>query len=113
LVLLILPSQGAVGYVYVIEIAEALNFAFSLARLVRVTRIRYSLLKSWVFPLVTAAVTAVGVRALLRLDPMTVGVVWLMLEVVFAFAVYFGLLALLSGFRRVLHRSEDTALDIL
>ncbi|MDD6981245.1 MAG: oligosaccharide flippase family protein [Clostridia bacterium] len=113
LVLLILPSQGAVGYVYVIEIAEALNFAFSLARLVRVTRIRYSFLKSWVFPLLTAVVTAFGVRSLLRLDPMTVGVFWLMLEVVFAFAVYFGLLALLSGTRHILHRSEDTALDIL
>ncbi|MGN1207711.1 MAG: polysaccharide biosynthesis C-terminal domain-containing protein, partial [Eubacteriales bacterium] len=113
LVLLILPSQGAVGYVYVIEIAEALNFAFSLARLVRVTHIRYSFLKSWVFPLLTAALTAFGVRSLLRLDPMTVGVYWLMLEVVFAFAVYFGLLALFSGMRRILHRSENTALDIL
>ena len=113
LVLLILPSQGSVGYVYVIILAEAANFACSLARLCRITSLRYSLLSSLVYPAIAALLAAAGVRALLPIDPATVALPWLFAEVVFMLAVYAGLLALLGTARRIIHRRDDSTLDII
>lgn len=113
LVLLILPSRGAVGYVYVIILAEAANFACSLARLCRITHLRYSPLRSLVYPAIAGLIAAAGVRAILPIDPATVPLPWLFAEVVFMLAAYAGLLALAGALRRLLHRRDDTALDIL
>ena len=113
LVILILPSQGAIGYIWVVEIAEALNFAASLLRLVRVVHLRYSPLNSWVFPIAAALVGVFGVRWLLRIDQNTVTLPWLIAEMVFVLAVYLGLLALISILRRLSRATPDPALDIL
>lgn len=113
LVLLLLPPFGAVGYVYVIILAEAANFACSIARLCRVARLRYSLLRSLVYPAVAAFLAAAGVRALLPIDPATIPLPWLFAEVVFMLAVYAALLALTGAVRRLVHRRDDRALDII
>ena len=113
LVILILPSQGAVGYIWVIEIAEALNFAASLLRLVRVAHLRYSLLSSWFFPVAAALLGVFGVRRLLPIDQNTVTIPWLIAQMVFVFALYLGLLALISILRRLRRTSPDPTLDIL
>lgn len=113
LVLLLLPPFGAVGYVYVIILAEAANFACSIARLCRVARLRYSPLRSLVYPAVAAFLAAAGVRALLPIDPATIPLPWLFAEVVFMLAVYAALLALTGAVRRLVHRRDDRALDII
>ena len=58
-------------------------------------------------------IAAAGVRAILPIDPATVPLPWLFAEVVFMLAAYAGLLALAGALRRLLHRRDDTALDIL
>lgn len=113
LVLLVLPGQGTVGYVYVIILAEAANFACSLYRLSRVTELRYSPLRSLLYPAAAAALSAFGVRRLLPIDPATVPLRWLLAEVIFAFAVYVAVLALLGMARRLCHGRDDRSLDIL
>lgn len=113
LVLLLLPPLGAVGYVYVIILAEAANFTCSIARLCRVARLRYSPLRSLVYPAAAAFLAAAGVRALLPIDPATIPLPWLFAEVVFMLAVYAGLLALTGAVRRLVHRRDDRALDII
>ena len=96
-----------------IILAEAANFTCSIARLCRVARLRYSPLRSLVYPAAAAFLAAAGVRALLPIDPATIPLPWLFAEVVFMLAVYAGLLALTGAVRRLVHRRDDRALDII
>jgi stage V sporulation protein B len=113
LVCLLLPTQGAVGYIYVIVIAEAFNFTLSIARLCHVAKIRYSPLRSIVIPGVAALLAAFAVRRLFGIDPYTVTVVWLVAEMIFAAAVFLGVLALLTILSRLRAGKHISSLDIL
>ena len=113
LVVLILPSCGAMGYVYVIFIAELFNFILSFARLCYVTTIRYSFLRSCVVPAATALGSVAVVRALFHIDPLTATLPWILAQLVFAAAVYLGVLALLTICSRLGGRKGGTCLDIL
>ncbi len=113
LVILILPSQGAVGYIYVIVIAEAFNFTLSLARLCRVAHLRYSPVRSILLPGAAALLAAFSVRALFHIDSYTVNVPWLMAQMIFAAAVYLCVLAAVSGISRLRAKGGAPRLDIL
>ncbi len=53
LVLLLLPRMGAVGYVFVIGLAELFNFSLSILKLARVVPFRLSLVRHLLFPLLS------------------------------------------------------------
>ena len=113
LVVLLLPTFGAIGYVYVIFLAELFNFTLSFARLCHVTTVRYSFLRSLVFPGIVAVFTVWFVRLLFRIDPMTATVPWVVGEMIFAAAVYVGFLALLSIIGKSCKGKGRACLDIL
>lgn len=105
LVVLLLPSRGAVGYILVIVIAEAVNLTLSVGRLVRVTTVRYLPLRSAVLPALCAAASCWLVRRLFHLDAYVVTVPYLLLEGVFALCAFLVLYLPLS---RLLPRGRLT-----
>ncbi len=90
LVLCLLPSMGAMGYVYVVILAEAANLLFSLSRLLRVTGLGATcLLGAW--RAVGATLLAWGVVT--SLTPVThPSLFWLLLRLVLFFVVFCGVM---------------------
>ena len=90
LVLLLLPSLGAVGYVYVILIAEVFNFSLSFVGLRTALPFRFPLLRGVLFP-VAALLPAV---TLVRYLPIPDGPFGLVLSFLLSFLLYVLLLFL-------------------
>lgn len=91
LVLLFLPSLGAVGYVYVILIAEVFNFSLSFVGLRTALPFRFPILRGVLFP-VAALLPAV---TLVRRLPLPDGLLGLLLSFLLSFLLYALLLFLL------------------
>jgi O-antigen/teichoic acid export membrane protein len=113
LVLIFLPPFGAVGYVYVIFLAELFNFTLSFARLCYVTTIRYRILRSFVPPIVFALLSVFLVRGLFHIDPMVATLPWVLMEILFAACAYIGSLMLLTFFSKLGKGKRWAYLDIL
>lgn len=96
LVVGLLPVFGAMGYVYVIILAEVFNFALSISRLKRVSRVRYDLLRSALLPCLSAVLAGTAVRVLTPILPHESGLGWLLVRMVFAACVYGSLTVLFS-----------------
>ncbi len=105
LVLFILPRAGAVGYIVVIVLAEAFNFALSLRRLIRTRRISYSFVRSLLLPAVAAAISVFSVRRLIPLERVGLTLPWLLAEMIFAMAVYLAVLSICNMIARRRGRS--------
>ncbi len=101
LVWLCLPRLGAVGYILVIVLAEAFNFALSIGRLIAKRRISYSFLKSFILPALAALTASAAVRFLTPIDPRTLTLPWLIAEMLLALAVYLGVLCIYDIIARV------------
>ena len=91
LVLLLLPTYGAAGYVLVIAIAEIFNFACSLTGLYRVLPFRFPLRRAALFP---AAAVLTSVTLVRRLFPLS-GLFSLILSILFSAVLYLLVLFLL------------------
>ncbi len=104
LVILILPSLGAAGYIWVIVIAEAFNFSLSIGRLAFKRRLHYSVITSLLLPAMAAAGSVWLVRYLIPLDAFTLTLPWLLAEMVLAAAAYIAALCLLDILARVMGR---------
>ena len=91
LVLLLLPSYGAAGYVLVIAIAEVFNFACSITGLYRVLPFRFPLLRAVLFP----AAAVLSAVTLVRCIPLPSGILGLLLSLCLSFLLYLSILLLL------------------
>ena len=91
LVLLLLPSYGAAGYVLVIAIAEIFNFACSITGLYRVLPFRFPLCRAVLFP----AAAALGAVTLARRTVHLSGILGLVLSLLLSAGLYLLLLFLL------------------
>ena len=107
LVLLLLPRMGAVGYVAVIAIAEAFNFAASIVGLRAALAFRFPLLRGVLYP---AAAILVAVTLVRRLVP-TVGVPSLILALLLSAGIYLALLALFLSLDARCQRRASFPLD--
>ena len=94
LVLLLLPSLGAVGYVYVILIAEIFNFSLSYAGLRTALPFRFPLLRGVLFPLAALLPAVTLVRRL----PLPEGGFGLVLSCLLSLLLYALLLFLFLAF---------------
>ena len=92
LVLLLLPHFGAMGYVYVILLAEIFNLALSLSRLVHKVRPRFSPMRSLVLPVLAGGLSALLVSKLLPIPPEDSSLIWLLVRLLFTAVVYAGVL---------------------
>ncbi len=104
LVLLILPHFGAVGYIWVIVLAEAFNFSLSIGRLAYTRRLKYSFLTSLIFPALAAGGAVWLVRVLMPLDPYTVTLPWLLAEMLLALVAYVAVLCLMDMIARLFRK---------
>ena len=94
LVCLLLPRYGAVGYVYVILLAELFNFSLSITRLHSAIGFRFSIYRYAAAPLLSV----VGATSLARLLlPRVAGTLGLVLHIVATIVLYLVLLMLLGG----------------
>lgn len=110
LVLLMLPHLGAVGYVYVILLAEVFNFSLSITGLRLALRFRFPLLRGVLFP-IAALLPAITISRRLVL-PTDIG--GLLLSLFLSLALYALLLAgLLLIEKKVSKKEKETprALD--
>ncbi len=89
LVLLLLPHFGAMGYVYVIVLAEVFNFACSIFRLQKKTGVGYRPLSALILPLAFAALAGTVTNRLIWVDPYVSTPLWLTLRLVFYMTLYF------------------------
>lgn len=94
LVCLLLPRFGAVGYVYVIFIAEIFNFSLSVTRLQAAIRFRFSFYR-WLCAPFLATVGAMALSHLLL--PAAGGAAMLCLHILLAVALYLALLWMLGA----------------
>ena len=94
LVLLLLPSYGAAGYVLVIAIAEIFNFACSVTGLYRVLPFRFPILRAVLFPAAAVLSSVTLVRHTIR----TAGLFGLILSLFVSAALYAFVLFLLCRF---------------
>ena len=90
LVLLLLPSYGAAGYVLVIAIAEIFNFACSITGLYRVLPFRFPLLRAVLFP----AAAVLFAVTLTRCIPLPTGIFGLLLSFCLSAILYIAVLLL-------------------
>ncbi len=111
LVWLLLPHFGAMGYVYVILLAEVINFSLSILRLYRVSRVTYRPIRSLLLPASAGLVAGYLVSHLVPVDPYVSTLFWLGLRLLFAAAVYIGTLFLAKIVERAL-KGWPRALDI-
>jgi stage V sporulation protein B len=97
LVVLLLPHFGAIGYVYVILLAEIFNFLFSIWRLYRVSALRYRILPSLVVPALSGwcAVRVVSLFFSTVASP-SASLLPLLLRLIFTASFYILLLSLAS-----------------
>ncbi len=101
LVMLLLPRFGAAGYIWVIVLAEAFNFSLSIGRLAVKRRLTYSPVRSLLLPACAAALAVSAVRWLIPVEPHTLQLPWLLAEMLFALAVYLGLLCVMDMIARL------------
>ena len=97
LVMLLLPTMGARGYILVILLAEAFNFSLSFGRLLWKVGYRPRLWHLAVSPLVSAA-AAFGMTSLaMPVESVSPAAVWAVARGVFCLCIYLGVALLLSG----------------
>ena len=96
LVCLLLPRFGAVGYVYVIFLAEILNFSLSITRLHTAIGFRFSVYRYALAPFLAA----VGSTSLGRLLPAAAGIPGLVLHMLAVILLYLLLLTALGAISR-------------
>ena len=95
LVYLLIPHMGIMGYAVCIIAMESFNFALSAWKLVSRIRVRISPLRAIVFPGVSAFISAVLSKNVFISSGAQTDALWLVLEIVFASCVFFGLYKIL------------------
>lgn len=96
LVCLLIPRMGIMGYAVVIVIMEGYNFVLSFLRLQSKIKLRFTLVKSVLVPLIISAVSCLASSAIFRFSGSTVTPLWLCAKLVFALSIVLLSLALLD-----------------
>ncbi len=88
LVWLLIPRLGILGYAVCIIVMEAYNFVLSIIRLGRRIRIRISVMRCVILPLLASLASSWLVRTLFVRAGSTASPLWLAAEIIFAIAAY-------------------------
>jgi stage V sporulation protein B len=81
LVRLLVPRFGIFGYIAVLYIAEIINFAFSAARLIKICKFEFKLIKWFVLPLILLIITSRICKCAFQFFPFTNLPGWLSLTI--------------------------------
>ena len=96
LVWFLIPRMGIMGYALCIVIMEGYNFVLSAIRLFSRIRFKISFVKSLIFPLIAASVSAFLVKSLFWTEGAGATVLWLILKLVFSACAFFVIYKLLA-----------------
>ena len=96
LVWFLIPRMGIMGYALCIVIMEGYNFVLSAIRLFSRIRFKISFVKSLIFPLIAASVSAFLVKSLFWTEGSGATVLWLILKLVFSACAFFVIYKLLA-----------------
>ena len=97
LVWTLIPSLGIMGYGIVIMVMEGCNFLLSYLRLKKRVSFRIDFVKSFLFPLIAAFVSAVLSRKIFINAGARTIPVWLFLEILFAVCIFIAVYLMLSN----------------
>lgn len=110
LVFVLLPTMGIRGYGIVIIAMESYNFLLSYLRLHRRIRFPFHPMRSFILPLLAAALAALLSKTLFVMNGRATGGFWLAMKILFAASVFVALIVtgegILSAFRK---QREKTA----
>lgn len=101
LVWFLIPRLGIIGYAVVIVVMESYNFLLSFIRLRGKIRFEIDLPKYLVLPLLTALLSAYFSKVLFNFAGNSVSPLWLVLKMIFAFSVTFGILLMLRALKQI------------
>ncbi len=96
LVWFLIPRLGIAGYALVIIVMELYNFLLSLIRLKKRVSFELSVLKALIIPATAALVSAALSKNLFLMNGTVTTPLWLILKIVFAVSVFFGLFMIMK-----------------
>jgi len=106
LVWFLIPQLGITGYALVIIIMEGYNFILSFIRLKRKIRFDLSLVGSILLPLLCALISSFAAKELFLFSGKDVSALWLILEIVFAIAIFVAIRFLLYSLSKLIAKNR-------